>query len=226
MLVLRALAQAGLALAALAFAQGAAAQGYDSNTHVRVGAFALGYGTRVHTVKDGVDLGTGTIGNHGFGLSAGLDWVQRGYLLGVEADLAATEGNATLGSDRFGQNFVATGRVRAGLFVNPSWLLYGTVGIAATAVSLHSPVAVKYSHVQQGLTFGGGAEYALTRSTLVFAEYLHADGGTWRQNSNNILNNNYATGLDSHMIKLGVKFKVGFDTGYHDDVAERIGRRH
>ena len=231
------------ALVCAGSATGLAAQNYDGSTQVRVGAFGLGFSNKAHVFEDGADKGTGNIGRYGAGIVAGIDWVRHGYLLGVEADIAATQANAFIGGDKFGQNFVATLRGRAGMYVQPHWSVYLTGGIAATAVSFHdSGIAAtnpgasiaKFSHTQLGLTGGIGTEYAVTKSILLFGEYLYADAGKFNQfvSPTSALGlpvpptHNYSIRYEGEQLfRLGVKFKVGHDYEYHDDVADRIGRR-
>ena len=169
--------------------------------------------------------------------------IGRGYLLGIEGDIAATSANAIIGGDKFGQNFVATIRGRVGVYVQPKWSVFLSGGVAATAVSFHDnsvvtsnpgAVTAKFSHTQLGLTGGVGTEYAITRSILLFGEYLYADAGKFNQfvSPSNALGiavpptHQYSTRYESEQLfRLGIKFKVGHDYEYHDDVADRIGRR-
>ena len=237
-------ALAGLTfLASIGLASGSNAQNYDGSTQVRFGAFGLGFANTAHVFEDGVDKGSRNMGRYGAGIVGGIDWVGRGYLLGIEGDIAATSANAIIGGDKFGQNFVATIRGRVGVYVQPKWSVFLSGGVAATAVSFHDnsvvtsnpgAVTAKFSHTQLGLTGGVGTEYAITRSILLFGEYLYADAGQFKQFAQPANSLGVPTGAPhnwnikyegEHLFRLGVKFKVGHDYEYHDDVAERIGRR-
>src|SRR6201999_601479 len=79
--------------------------------------------------------------------------------------------------------WLATARVRAGVLMTPSLLLYATGGLAVTRVQdtfgydyPTYPTAPRWSETRTlyGVAFGGGFEYALTPHWSVKGEYLRA----------------------------------------------------
>ena len=86
----------------------------------------------------------------------GTNWQWGGFVLGAEGDASWA------GMD--GVDWLASGRLRGGFAID-RLLVYGTGGVAG-------------SDADFGWVFGGGAEFALTESVSLGAEYLHYDFGS------------------------------------------------
>ncbi len=209
----------------------ALAQNYDGNHQVRGGFFAQGaavHGGATATIPG--DPATETSGSYSFGsagigFTGGLEWIERGrWSWGVEIDGAALSGSGDAADFRFGTDYLATARVRGGVFVRPNTLWYGTIGFGFLGTQVKDPSvagssALKQHNVQTGIALGTGLEWDFG-SGVVFAEYLMAsfDDMEARLGSTPIA---YDTTL--HNFRVGMKFKLGHDY-YVDDVARRIGK--
>lgn len=104
-------------------------------------------------------------------------------------------------------------------YAHPSWLIYGTGGFGFRGVTVTEPLAgLTAGQTLTGAVYGGGTE--LHRgNTIFFAEYLHSNFS----NANATLANGDAYGIKGHSdaVRLGVKFKVGFDR-YYDEVRDDL----
>jgi outer membrane immunogenic protein len=141
---------AALALTTLA----APAMAQDATfTGPRVGA-TVGYDT-----TDGQDGVT-------YGGSAGYDFALKGVLVGVEATLE----DSTLDYAGVNASRDLAVSARLGYVIAPRTLLFAKAGYATTrleARNLHTNL--------EGVRFGGGAEYALSRNTYLSAEYRRTE---------------------------------------------------
>lgn len=122
-----------------------------------------------------------------YGAFAGYDYaVGSNFLVGVEAGIGA--GGKTLrGTPVTGLDVAVNPKwnydvsARAGILASPNLLFYGRVGYGAerTKVSLVSSVpgieSASDSGWSEGLLFGGGVEYGLTKSASIRTEYRHRD---------------------------------------------------
>jgi outer membrane immunogenic protein len=151
---------------------------------------------------------TSNLGGTGFngGGQAGYNWqLSPAFLLGVEADadydgprakysatsgvLAPLVGTAPRSVSQ-SQDFLGTVRGRIGFIPNPSWLLYGTGGLAfgnpksttSATFAVGDNYAGSSSGFKTGWTAGAGAEWALGPVWSVKAEYLYVDLGTTTYN--------------------------------------------
>ena len=133
------------------------------------------------------------------GVQLGYNWVQGGFVFGLEGDLNARNNSATaVGLPPFPgvaidvvditqtDNWLSTGRVRAG-WANDSVLFYGTGGIAVGEVDhsytqrvTNNPAGSLLTSdgvVRTGWTAGGGVEWMFWKGVSVGVEYLHVDLG-------------------------------------------------
>ena len=101
----------------------------------------------------------------------------------------------------------------------PQLFIYGTGGFGFRGVTVTEPLAgLTAGQTLTGAVYGGGTE--LHRgNTIFFAEYLHSNFS----NANATLANGDAYGIKGHSdaVRLGVKFKVGFDR-YYDEVRDDL----
>ena len=132
-------------------------------------------------VDIGVDLGAGFGSSASVNTSGVAGGVHGGYNLqngpifgGAEADIifgSISGGDASYAS--FSENSLASARVKAGYVFGPI-VAYGTFGFAYSDSTYHS-LGYSYDKSLNGLVFGLGAEYALTRSVSMSAELRRYD---------------------------------------------------
>jgi outer membrane immunogenic protein len=94
-------------------------------------------------------------------------------VLGVESDLNLTSMESTSADGVTTKlPWFGTTRARAGFLLNPSWLLYGTGGVAYGRAEVSGPGA-SFKVPGVGWAAGAGVQYALTSQWSIGAEYLH-----------------------------------------------------
>lgn len=169
----------------------------------------------------------------GFGLTFGYDLlVSPSWVIGVEADAGVDNWQDDRHVREFGIDYRATIRGRLGTYVRPDTLLYATAGVAflgvqykrtnefdpLLAVGLGSD-PFDSSRTLIGGVVGGGVEYDWSGITL-FAEYLYANYNTFSANDPIVTTpdqisitsrEHIRADVDEHMLRLGVKFKIGYD---------------
>ena len=117
----------------------------------------------------------------------------------------------TVGTTNYGHDYLATLRGRAGVYMHPTWLLYATGGVEAKSTLTGSKVADTLA----GWTMGGGTEVDW-RHVILFAEYLYTDFGSLGHTLNGVEERSDHNG---HLLRIGVKFKVGHDYFHGHDLA-------
>ncbi len=195
------------------------AQNSEGTYQVRVGAFLDFGGTRLSSTIPEATAGVADTGHFGVGGTAGLEMLRAGaWTLGVESDLGLSGGGApNINGIRYGADFFSSLRGRAGFYLRPDWVLYGTGGAAFRGVTVDGGGAGKVSRTLTGGIFGGGVEWHLG-GTILFAEYLHTSlaGSDFL-----VSGTNYHVNGHSDAIRIGAKFKVGYD-GYYDYVRDEF----
>ena len=135
---------------------------------------------------------------------AGYNWqLATSWLVGVEADFAWGNGGVTKPGVVGGTPAPVAGdstksevfwdgsiRGRAGFLVTPTWLLYGTAGVAWQNIAATTTCSVATcfglggtqtdSRTLTGWTAGGGIEGMVSSNWLLRAEYRYSDYPTWR----------------------------------------------
>jgi opacity protein-like surface antigen len=199
----------------------AVAQNSEGTYQVRVGAFLDLGGTRLSETNLVDAGGTAHTGKFGVGGSGGFEMLRAGsWTLGVEGDLGVTGGGApNINGVRFGADFFASLRGRAGFYLRPDWVVYGTGGAAFRGVTVDAgPIGgAKLDKTLTGGIFGGGLEWH-QGGTILFAEYLHTSlaGAEFA-----VAGNTFSVKGQSDTFRLGVKFKLGYD-GYYDYVRDDL----
>ncbi|MCK1524323.1 MULTISPECIES: outer membrane beta-barrel protein [unclassified Bradyrhizobium] len=132
----------------------------------------------------------GVIGGGQFG----YNWQQSNWLVGLEADLQASDEKSTgticvavgcpAGSALFPANYkldwFGTVRGRVGWLASPRILLYATGGLAYGHLDASAPaVGIGWGGTNAGWTVGAGGEFAIDRSWSVKVEYLYMDLGSF-----------------------------------------------
>jgi outer membrane immunogenic protein len=141
------------------------------------------YGADFSGVELGPDLG-GALGSAGSanisgpagGAHIGYNFQASRLVGGVEADgMFGSIRSGTLGSASFDQRFLSSARVKGG-YAFGDLLAYGTVGWAWSTTDYHD-LGGSDSATVNGVAFGLGVEYALTRNVTLRAELLRYDFG-------------------------------------------------
>jgi opacity protein-like surface antigen len=200
----------------------AAAQNYDANLQVRFGSFFQGALVKGDATTSAISGGDGPFSyfSKGIGFVSGIEIVNKhSWNYGVEIDAAFMDGKTEKFGQKFGVDYVVTARARLGHHVRPDVLWYASTGPALRGSDLTT--AEKLNRTRWGWSFGTGLEWDYGGGIL-FGEYTYAGFGVVNHVSGGTA---YNYDADAHMFRLGLKFKVGHDHYYHDDVAERIGRR-
>jgi len=160
--------------------------------------------SRVQTTGSGSLDGTGFTG----GGQIGCNWQMNQLVLGAEADMQYTgldesrdvtvllpgvgTGSETYHED-FRSRWLSTFRGRLGWLLNPTWLIYGTGGLAVANIESTDTVllvggttnTVSGSSTRAGWTVGGGVEWMFAPQWSVKAEYLYVDLGSFSTTSVN-----------------------------------------
>lgn len=215
----------------------AAAQAWDGAGILRFGAFLQGGFTNLDVQDNrGLVRRTLDLDGAGIGVSFGYDWRIGNLVLGIESDAATSNDNARVGIHTFATDYFATFRGRIGAFARPDLLLYATGGLALAGVE-YQPIrngggggadsdngtvftgsTLKSSQTLAGFVVGGGIEYDW-HGILLFGEYLYAGFEDWTFSAPGP--SRLAVDLDTHSVRVGVKFKIGDDFRY-----DRIGLGH
>lgn len=177
---------------ALAFVLAAASARADDLYRTNSGP----YGADFSGVELGPDLGVGLGSASSANISGAVGGAHVGYNFqssrivgGVEAD-AMFSGlkSGSFGAGSFSQDFLSSARVKGGYSFG-DLLAYGTIGWAWSTTNFQD-LGVSSNKTVEGVAFGIGAEYAITRNVSLRAELLRYNFG----------NANYATPFSSEEI--------------------------
>ncbi|MEZ5856303.1 MAG: outer membrane beta-barrel protein [Hyphomicrobiaceae bacterium] len=213
---------AGLLVALTVGAGAAAAQNFDGTGIVKFGAFGQGTWMKGSDTKWQTSItdpfATSGIGG---GFSAAYDLVSPNrWMLGVEIDGSFADSRDLVAGYEYGFDYAMSIRARAGLFPTPGWLLYGTAGFGWVGLEVQEPGSVgnKAAETIPGFVGGVGTEIDW-HHVIVFGEYLY---GTYDDR-----NFEFFTGrhdlhdVETHMLRIGMKFKVGHDYTHDLDTYDR-----
>jgi opacity protein-like surface antigen len=191
----------------------AAAQNYDGSGVVKFGVFGQGLFTDIDQSLP--VRASGSPSGFGVGVSAGYDLtLHRSMLLGIEVDGSFTDAGETVGFTDYGHDFMATVRGRLGFYAHPGWLLYGTAGVGFLGIEAQQPgIGLKSANTLTGFVGGVGTEVDF-HNIILFSEYLYGDFGSASFNLPQgalAAPQPHRVEFDSHVVRVGVKFKVGHD---------------
>lgn len=211
----------------VAGAGAASAQRYDGSGLIKFGAFAQGAFVNVDQTLP-VQASSEPSGFTG-GVSAGYDLRLRDrFLIGVEADGSFGDARALAGSTDYGFDYLLTVRGRLGAYLNPHWLIYGTAGVGFLGVEAHNQgISTKAADTLTGYVVGGGTEIDW-RHVILFGEYLYGDFGDRRfslPTGPSLIDTGYEASYQAHLVRLGLKFKVGHDYTHDYDHPDHYKRR-
>ena len=238
------------ALIALGVSHGAFALDHDHNAvwdGSYVGAFA-GYGwgetdvdttgqvaANVNNVAGGARPANVSLDTDGMlgGVAVGYNWQMNDWVLGLEADIAATgidekrrvNTTALNGVDRLANDFessldyLGTARARVGYVFNQT-MVYGTGGLAyggvENEVNMFGPAGQlqftgKKDSNELGYALGGGVEHAINDRWNVTASYLYYDLGEQTVAANVVAGSGGGgTGYNSKFDNSGNIVRAGF----------------
>jgi outer membrane immunogenic protein len=169
----------------------------------------------------GSNTGTGAIA----GGQIGCDYQINNFVFGVQGsfDAASLKGSNTIEQDgpsvetiETKADWLATATARAGILVQPQFLLYVTGGAAWMQTSFtdsnptySTPYTGSAKTTHTGWLIGGGAEYALNTNWSVFVEYnyIKFSGKTVDIAYSDATNDNVAMKHDLNRVMVGVNYK-------------------
>lgn len=214
-------------LLAVAGVSAAGAQSYDGSGLIKFGAFAQGAFVDVNQTLP-VPESSSPSGFSG-GFSAGYDLRLRDRLLiGIEADGSVGDARELAGITDYGFDYLLTVRGRLGAYIAPHWLVYGTAGVGFLGVEAHNQgTSTKAADTLTGYVVGGGTEIDWHR-VILFGEYLYGDFGDRKfvlPTGLFLTDTPYEASYQAHLVRLGLKFKVGHDYAHDYDHPDHYKRR-
>ncbi|MGD9806513.1 MAG: outer membrane protein [Hyphomicrobiaceae bacterium] len=204
--------------AALVFATAgvaaANAQNYDGSGLVKFGVF--GQATMLDVDQSLPAIASGTASGIAGGVSAGYDLtLYRSLLIGIEADGSFGDARETVGFTDYGHDYLFTIRGRLGVYAHPGWLIYGTAGVGFLGIEAQQPgVGLKSAQTLTGFVGGVGTEFDWSGHFTVFTEYLYGNFGetTFALPQGTLVPlQDHKADIDSHVVRVGLKFKIGHD---------------
>ena len=206
----------------------ALAQRYDGSGLVKFGVF--GQGTFLNVDQSSPAVASSEPSGFAGGVSAGYDFrLYDRWLLGVEIDGSFGDARARAGLTDYGFDYLMTARGRLGVYVRPDWLLYGTAGVGYLGVEAQRPgLGNKAAETMTGYVVGAGTEFDW-HHVILFGEYLYGDFGernfTLTGSSGLVPTSvRHDASIDAHLVRLGIKFKVGHDYAHDYDHPEHHKR--
>lgn len=210
-------------------ASGAVAQSYDGSGLVKFGVF--GQGTFLNVDQVAPVIGSADPQGFAGGVSAGYDLrLYDRWLVGLEIDGSFGDARDKAGVTDYGFDYLFTARGRLGLFARPDWLIYGTAGVGYLGIEAQRPGSgQKAAESLTGYVVGAGTEVDW-HHVILFGEYLYGDFG----NRNfNITDNSgfvpatlrHEASVEAHLVRIGIKFKVGHDYAHDYDHPQDYRRR-
>ncbi|MBW3098732.1 outer membrane protein [Pseudohoeflea coraliihabitans] len=136
------------------------------------------------------------------GVYGGYNWQSGNFVYGVEADVGYSGAEGTAAGVSAEQGAFGSIRARLGYDMNP-FLVYGTVGGAATNLELNSGGASD-DQVMYGYTVGAGVETFVTEKITTRLEYRYTDYGS---EDFNLGAGTFSTGYDDHSVRAGIGIK-------------------
>lgn len=123
--------------------------------------------------KAGVNRISGVAG----GLQGGYNWQSDRFVFGLEADGTSSDVISRAVSDTYRQNWLASGRGRAGYLIANNLLGYVSGGVGLAGTEYKSTTGTK-STVATGWVAGLGAEFQVDQHFSLRGEVLHYDFGS------------------------------------------------
>lgn len=217
------LARATAALLLLmAGAAAGSAQNYDGSGLLKFGVF--GQGTFLSVDQNLPVVASADPSGFTGGVSVGYDLrLWRHWLLGIELDGSFGDARDRADLTDYGFDYLLTLRGRVGVYPLDHWLLYGTAGVGFLGTEHQRPgFGNKVTETLTGFVGGAGTEINV-HHVILFGEYLYGDFG---DREFTIANLRHEANIDAHIVRLGMKFKIGHDYAHdytHPDHYRRYG---
>lgn len=153
------------------------------------GFVEYGFGKDRVGIAPPIDVGTVDVNGFGGGITAGYNYQNGNFVVGLEADLALSGMHDRITSAVFfgsvadvKYDWYATLRPRVGYAVD-NFLFYATAGLAAggidyTVAATTPAVGFNDKATRFGLAAGAGVEYAFSKQISLKAEYLYTNLAT------------------------------------------------
>jgi|LNFM01.1.fsa_nt_gb opacity protein-like surface antigen len=198
----------------------ASAQNYDGSGVVKFGVF--GQGNWLDVDQSLPAIASASPSGFGGGVSAGYDYRWGALLIGAEIDGSLGDARDKAGITDYGFDYLFTARAKLGVYPTPYWLLYGTAGVGYLGVEMQEPgIGNKAVETLTGFVAGAGTEVDWNH-IILFGEWLY---GSYDDAKFNIAGVQHNASFDSHMFRLGVKFRVGHDYKHDYDHPQDYRRR-
>jgi len=210
------------ALLLLAGGFGAAtAQIYDGSGLVKFGVF--GQGTFLEVDQSLPAIASSSPNGFAGGVSAGYDLrLHDRWLIGVEIDGSFGDARARADVTDYGFDYLFSARGRLGVYARPDWLLYASAGVGFLGIEAQRPgIGNKTTETLTGFVGGVGTEVDW-HHVILFGEYLY---GSFDDRAFTIEDLRHKASVDAHLVRLGVKFKVGHDYAHDYDHPDHHKRR-
>ena len=154
-------------------------------------------------------LGFGEAGpnnSQGFlaGAQLGFNFTADRLVLGVEADVMLTGINAKSYTYTFNQKWIASGRLRLGYTLNNSLMIYGTGGLALSAMQFNN-IGLSESSGLTGWVAGAGAEMFVTQNISLRGEYLYYSLG--QASFQNLRGGSIIATTNTNLLRVGANYK-------------------
>jgi len=159
------------------------------------------------------DDGDGVIG----GIVYGSSWQFGQWVLGTDSDWSWSDADSGLNITGAGTgplsatvdiDYSSSSRIRAGRLVNPSTMVYGTVGVAFARLDVSGTLIAGGSDEETafGFVFGGGIETTLSNRWFARVEYLHTNYGD--ESFNEVGGGTFDVDLDTDVVRgaIGKRF--------------------
>ena len=124
--------------------------------------------------KAGVNRISGVAG----GLQGGYNWQTDRFVFGLEADATSSDVISRSVADTYRQNWLASGRGRAGYLIANNLMGYVTGGVGLSGTEYKSTIGTK-STTAVGWVGGVGAEFQVDQHFSLRGEVLHYDLGRY-----------------------------------------------
>jgi len=165
-------------------------------------------------VTTGASSGNFSVNGGLVGGTLGYNWQASAIVFGLETDLDWTSIRGTNSTGcvgavcRTSNSWLGTFRGRLG-YAMGTVLPYITGGLAYGNLKISDGAGNEASATRAGWTVGGGVEFAISGPWTVKAEYLYADFGKTRCDTNCSGGNPFDVKFNTHIVRAGLNYRFG-----------------
>lgn len=134
----------------------------------------------------------------------GFNFTADRLVLGVEGDVMLSGINAKSYTYTFNQKWIASGRLRLGYTLNNSLMIYGTGGLALSAMQFNN-IGLSESSGLTGWVAGAGAEMFVTQNISLRGEYLYYSLG--QASFQNLRGGSIIATTNTNLLRVGANYK-------------------